>query len=109
MSADGAEGLPTAADVRGLLNGLFDRAVTVEAEKAPVLRGRDVHVVGSYVDDTGAVRAVLTTGAFALFCRALNFAAACAFVAVCRASSRTWARWSKCSYTGACTRISAPS
>jgi hypothetical protein len=51
--------LPTADDVRGLLNGLFDRAVTVEQEEKPVLRGRDVHVVGSYVDDTGQLRAVV--------------------------------------------------
>jgi hypothetical protein len=51
--------LPTADDVRGLLNGLFDRAVTVHEEERPVLRGKDVHVVGSYVDDTGALRAVV--------------------------------------------------
>jgi hypothetical protein len=51
--------LPTADDVRGLLNGLFDRAVTVEQEDKPVLRGRDVHVVGSYVDDSGALSAVV--------------------------------------------------
>lgn len=51
-------GMPSAADVRGLLNGLFDRAVTTKTESAPVLRGRDVHVVGSYVDDTGTIRAV---------------------------------------------------
>ena len=50
--------LPGADAVRGLLNGLFDRAVTAADEPTPVLRGRDVHVVGSYVDDTGSVRAV---------------------------------------------------
>jgi hypothetical protein len=51
--------LPTADDVRGLLNGLFDRAVTVHQEDGPVLRGRDVHVVGSYVDDDGSLHAVV--------------------------------------------------
>ena len=50
----GAAGMPSAADVQGLLTGLFDRAVTVSEEERPVLRGRDVHVVGSYVDDAGA-------------------------------------------------------
>jgi hypothetical protein len=60
MTADVvAAPLPTADDVRGLLNGLFDRAVTVEQQDKPVLRGRDVHVVGSYVDDEGALRAVV--------------------------------------------------
>lgn len=51
--------LPSGEDVRGLLNGLFDRAVAVHTEERPVLPGRDVQVVGSYVDDTGAVRAVV--------------------------------------------------
>ncbi|MCW2606231.1 MAG: hypothetical protein JWO60_924 [Frankiales bacterium] len=51
--------LPTAADVRGLLNGLFDRPVTVHAEPAPVLPGRGVHVVGSYLEDTGTLRALV--------------------------------------------------
>lgn len=55
----GAPPLPSADDVKGLLNGLFDRVVTVQQEDHPVLRGRDVHVVGSYVDDTGALRAVV--------------------------------------------------
>jgi hypothetical protein len=50
--------VPGAEAVRGLLNGLFDRAVSASEEPAPVLRGRDVHVVASYVDDGGAVRAV---------------------------------------------------
>ena len=50
--------MPNGAAVSGLLNGLFDRAVTTHDEPVPVLKGRDVHVVGSYVDDTGAVRAV---------------------------------------------------
>jgi hypothetical protein len=51
--------LPSGADVRGLLNGLFDRSVTVHEEDGPVLPGRGVKVVGSYVDDAGAVRAVV--------------------------------------------------
>ena len=51
--------LPSAEDVKGLLNGLFDRAVIVSQEDRPVLRGRDVHVVGSYVDDEGELRAVV--------------------------------------------------
>jgi hypothetical protein len=51
--------LPTAADVRGLLDGLFDRAVAVHEEPEPVLPGRGVHVVGSYLDDTGTVRALV--------------------------------------------------
>ena len=51
-------GIPDAEAVKGLLNGLFDRPVTATEEPAPVLRGRDVHVVGSYVDDTGSIRAV---------------------------------------------------
>ena len=50
--------MPAAADVRELVNGLLDRAVTVTAEPRPVLPGRSVHVVGSYVDDAGEVRAV---------------------------------------------------
>lgn len=58
MSEEPGSAMPNGADVRGLLNGLFDRAVTTQDEPAPVLLGRDVHVVGSYVDDTGAVRAV---------------------------------------------------
>jgi|GEM_PF-587463 len=49
---------PSATDVRNLLNGLFDRPVTVHQEPAPVLPGRGVHVVGSYVDDEAALRAV---------------------------------------------------
>ncbi|MGB8650549.1 MAG: hypothetical protein WCD35_07790 [Mycobacteriales bacterium] len=51
--------MPSAADVRLLLNGLFDRAVTVHQEEQPVLPGRGVHVVGAYVDDQGALRAVV--------------------------------------------------
>jgi len=50
--------LPGAGEVRDLVNGLLDRAVTVRAEPQPVLPGSQVHVVGSYVDDEGAVRAV---------------------------------------------------
>ncbi len=51
--------LPTAADVRSLLNGLFDKPVTVREEPGPVLPGRSVKVVASYVEDSGAVRAVV--------------------------------------------------
>ena len=51
--------LPSAADVRGLLNGLFDRPVTVHEEPGPVLPGRGVHVVGSYVEDGGRIRALV--------------------------------------------------
>jgi hypothetical protein len=50
--------LPGAGDVRDLVNGLLDRGVTVTCEAKPALPGRAVHVVGSYVDDTGSVRAV---------------------------------------------------
>jgi hypothetical protein len=50
--------MPAAAEVRELVNGLLDRAVTVTAEPRPVLPGRSVHVVGAYVDDAGDVRAV---------------------------------------------------
>jgi hypothetical protein len=51
--------MPDAGDVRGLLNGLLDKPVTVTRERDPVLPGRDVHVVGSYADDEGALRAVV--------------------------------------------------
>ena len=51
--------MPDASDVRALLQGLLDKPVAVEHQPQPVLRGRDVHVVGSYVDDDGAVRAVV--------------------------------------------------
>ncbi|MDP3714529.1 MAG: hypothetical protein Q8R60_18850 [Mycobacteriales bacterium] len=50
--------LPTDADVRGLLAGLLDKAVVVTTAPGPLLRGRDVRVVGSYVADDGALRAV---------------------------------------------------
>lgn len=50
--------MPAASEVRELVNGLLDRAVTVTPEPRPVLPGRDVQVVGSYVDDEGTVRAV---------------------------------------------------
>ena len=53
--------LPTDADVRELLDGLLDKQVTVHEEPAPVLRGRDVRVVGSYVEDGGVLRAVALT------------------------------------------------
>jgi hypothetical protein len=51
--------LPSGGDVRGLLNGLFDRPVTVHEEPQPVLPGRGVKVVASYLDDQGALRAVV--------------------------------------------------
>lgn len=51
--------MPDAAGVRALLNGLLDKPVTVTREPKPVLPGRDVHVVGSYVDDEGELRAVI--------------------------------------------------
>lgn len=51
--------MPGAADVRALLVGLLDKPVAVEQHPRPVLPGRDVHVVGSYVDDDGALRAVV--------------------------------------------------
>ncbi len=57
MSAHAA--MPDAGDVRTLLHGLLDKPVTVEAQPKPVLPGRDVHVVGSYVDDEGTLRAVV--------------------------------------------------
>jgi hypothetical protein len=60
MTTDVQAGLapPSSAEVRTLLNGLFDRAVTVGQELQPVLPGRDVQVVAAYADDTGEVRAV---------------------------------------------------
>lgn len=51
--------MPDASDVRALLHGLLDKPVTVERLPKPVLPGRDVHVVGSYVDDEGELRAVV--------------------------------------------------
>ena len=59
MSAGTLSGLPSALDVRSLLDGLVDRGVTAAQEVKPVLLGRDVSIVASYVDDTGAVRAVV--------------------------------------------------
>ena len=53
--------LPTGAEVRELLNGLFDRPVTVQEEPEPVLPGRGVCVVGSYVDQDGGIRALAMT------------------------------------------------
>ena len=53
--------LPTGLEVRELLNGLFDRPVTVHEEPTPVLPGRGVCMVGSYVDETGGVRALAMT------------------------------------------------
>ena len=51
--------LPTGAEVGELLEGLLDRGVTAVEQVPPVLVGRDVRVVASYGDDTGAVRAVV--------------------------------------------------
>ena len=54
-----AAALPSSGDLRSLLNGLFDRPVTVHDEPAPRLPGKGVHVVGTYVDDQAVVRAVI--------------------------------------------------
>ena len=51
--------LPTGAEVGELLEGLLDRGVTAAEEPAPVLLGRDVRMVATYADDTGAVRGVV--------------------------------------------------
>jgi hypothetical protein len=51
--------MPAAADVRELLHGLLDKPVSVVQQPRAVLPGRDVHVVGSYVDDDGELRAVV--------------------------------------------------
>lgn len=53
--------LPTDAHVRDLLDGLVDKQVAVHEEALPVLRGRDVHVVGCYVEDGGSLRAAVLT------------------------------------------------
>lgn len=50
--------LPEASQVAELVEGLLGRPVASTKRPEPVLRGRDVRVVGSYVDDTGSVRAV---------------------------------------------------
>lgn len=57
MSRLGA--LPTEADVSSLMDGLLDRGAEVAAEPTPVLPGRDVVVVGAYVDGEQDVRAVV--------------------------------------------------
>ena len=59
MSTGTLSGLPSAAQVRTLVDGLVDRGVTAAEEPRPVLLGRDVRVVASYVDDESAVRAVV--------------------------------------------------
>lgn len=59
MSTGTLSGLPSATEVRTLLDGLVDRGVTAALEATPVLLGRDVRLVASYVDDTSAVRAVV--------------------------------------------------
>ena len=51
--------LPSGPEVGELLEGLLDRGVTAVEEAAPVLLGRDVRMVATYADDTGAVRAVV--------------------------------------------------
>ncbi len=51
--------LPVAEDVGVLLNGLFDRAVTARDESRLALAGRDVHMVGAYVEDDGRLRAAI--------------------------------------------------
>lgn len=61
MTAADAVALPGAAEVRTLLNGLFDKPVQVSAHPTPMLPGRAVSIVGSYVDDARAVRAVVFT------------------------------------------------
>jgi hypothetical protein len=57
--AAAAAALPSGPDLRTLLNSLFDTPVVVREETAPVLPGRLVKVVGSYLDDQGALRAVI--------------------------------------------------
>jgi hypothetical protein len=52
-------GLPAAGEVGELLEGLLDRGVTAVEEARPVLLGRDVRMVATYADDTGAVRGVV--------------------------------------------------
>ena len=59
MSAGTLSALPTGPDVRALVDGLLDRGVAVAEESRPVLLGRDVAVVATYVDDAGDVRAVV--------------------------------------------------
>ena len=51
--------LPGAVDVRGLLNGLFEKPATVHEELRPVLPGRGVQVVGTYVEGGGSLRALV--------------------------------------------------
>lgn len=51
--------LPGAGDLGGLLNGLFDRSVVARDEPGPRLAGRDVRVVGTYVDDDGLLQAAV--------------------------------------------------
>ena len=58
-AAAAAAALPSGADLRTLLNSLFDKPVVVREESKPVLPGRLVKVVGAYVDDVGALRAVI--------------------------------------------------
>ena len=59
MSAGTLSALPAGPDVRALVDGLLDRGVAVAEESRPVLLGRDVAVVATYVDDAGDVRAVV--------------------------------------------------
>jgi hypothetical protein len=50
--------MPQAADVAQLVEGLLGRQVTGARTPDPVMRGKDVRIVGSYVDDGGSVKAV---------------------------------------------------
>ena len=50
--------LPQPHEVGQLVEGLLGRDVTSVRQPEPTLRGKDVRIVGSYVDDTGSVRAV---------------------------------------------------
>lgn len=50
--------LPQPNEVGQLVEGLLGRDVTSVRQPEPTLRGRDVRIVGSYVDDSGSVRAV---------------------------------------------------
>jgi glucose-inhibited division protein A len=50
--------LPQPHEVGQLVEGLLGRDVTSVRQPEPTLRGKDVRIVGSYVDDAGSVRAV---------------------------------------------------
>ena len=61
VEVDSKVELPAAAELRTLLDGLFDKPVKVQSHPSPVMPGRDVRVVGAYVDGSAAVRAVVFT------------------------------------------------